>query len=270
MSFGYRPERIPPGWSWKSSFVGTMTLPDPSTGAFPKRDVLGIYDRQITIQSDEDRPRSVVLKDDFVVRDPVTKAVTWRYTVYPKVDPRTGRHLEPAHNDEIMVFPRNVERGTYKFRMNYIEGVPLTFVGDDNVEGLDVYLFGYKGRGEYTESYLGTAEYPGVPVTAGQEIKCADDQFTLMVWVEPLTGDAVRIVERCDSGDYIFNVSTGAPIGAVTRWGGETAGADVLRRAELVRDERLKLLAATYAPYGLIGIGIVLAGAGFVRRKGGA
>ena len=259
-------ERIPPGWSWKSRFVGTMTYAD-QTGQLPQRDTLGIYDREITVQSENERPRAVVLKDDYLIRDPLTGQVTWRYTIYPKVDPATGRHLNPEAADDVLVFPRNVERRTYRFRMNYVEGVPLTYVKDDVIDGVDVYLFGYKGRGEYTESYSGTAEYPGVPVEAGQEIKCADDQFIFMIWVEPLTGEALKLAERCDSGDYVFNASTGRPVSAVARWAGESGGRDVLQRAEWVRDERLRLLAAEYAPFafGLCGIG--LAGAGFARRR---
>lgn len=263
-------DRIPPGWSWKSSFVGTMAFPDAQTGAFPEQNPLGLYDREITIHSEEDRPRSVVLKDDLLIQDPETQAVTWRYTVYPRVDPATGRHLDPAHENEIVVFPRNVERDSYKFRMNYVEGLTLSFLREDRVDGLDVYLFGYKGRGEYTESYLGTEEYSGVPVNSGQEIKCADDQFSLLIWVEPLTGEAVKVIERCDSGDYVFDISTGSAVSPVLRWGGETTGRDVLRRAEWVREERLRMLAAEYMPYGLACLGIGFAGAGLARRRASA
>jgi hypothetical protein len=236
------PDRIPPGWEWRSSFVGTQTWPDPESGSFPERDVPGIYTRAITIEDEAGRPDSVVLKDDYVIRDPVTEEVTWRYTVYPRVDPATGSHLDPEHREDFVVFPREVERRPYRIRMNYIEGVRLDFLKEEVVEGLEVYVFGYKGRGEYTDSYLETADFPGIPVAAGQEIKCADDQFIFVAWVEPLTGEAVKMLERCDSGDYLFNASTGEPISPILRWGGNTTGIDVFDRVDLVRRERLRTI----------------------------
>lgn len=244
-----------------------MTSPDPQTGRFPEQNALGFYDREITVHSEADRPNSVTLKDDFVVRDPVTDKVVWQYTVYPKVDPATARHLDAQYSADIIAFPRNVEKRSYNLRINYIEGVPLRYLKEDVVEGVPVYVFGYKGRAEYTESYLETPDYPGVPVAADQEIKCADDQFSVVIWVEPRTGETLKLAERCDAGDYIYNVSTGSPISPVLRWGAETAGKDVLRRAEWVRQERLELIALDYAPLALAGCGIALAGAGLFRRR---
>jgi len=260
------PARLPPGWDWQSSFVGTLTWPDPQGGKFPEQQTLGIYERSITIEENEDRPAAVVLKDDFVIRDPVTEEITWRYTVYPSVDPATGRHLGLGSDEEFIVFPRQVERRSYRLRMNYIKGVPVEFLKEDIIEGLKVFLFTYKGRGEYTESYLGNADYPGVPVAEGQEIKCADDQFTLFIWVEPLTGETVKMSERCDSGDYVFNASTGEALSPVLRWGGMTAGSDILSRVERVRQERLRLLVLQYLPFALVSGALLLAIAGFIRR----
>lgn len=262
------PPRIPPGWSWQSNFVGTLTPPDPQTGELPEEDVLAVYKRTIAIESGENRPQSIVLEDELVIRDPITGEVTWRYTVHPKVDPATGRHLEPQGTEDRIVFPRGVERRPYRLRMNYIEGVPLSFRGEETVEGLDVWRFGYKGRGEYTDSYAGTEDYAGVPVEPGQEIRCADDQFTVFVWVEPLTGEVAKMAEHCLSGDYVFDIATGERGAAVLRWGGETAGIDVLGRVEWVRGERRRLLLRRYMPFVLGGLALALgAAAVLVRRR---
>ncbi|MCV0393894.1 MAG: hypothetical protein K5872_11660 [Rhizobiaceae bacterium] len=261
------PERIPAGWSWEANFVGTVTWPDPQAGAFPDAGELGLYERALSIASAADRPTAVTLKDDYVIRDPITDEVTWRYTVHSRVDPATGMHVDPSHHGEYVVFPRDVERRSYVLRMNYLKGVPLSFIKETTIEGLRVYLFGYKGRGEYTESYAGTAEYPGVQVAADQEIRCADDQFSFLVWVEPMTGEALKLAERCDSGDYVFNVSTNAPVSAVLRWGGETAGIDVLRRAERVRKERLQLQLSEYGPLALGLAAVGLGGLGLMCRR---
>lgn len=261
------PPRIPPGWAWRAEFVGTFTPPDARTGALPEEDVLGIYERAVTVASEKGRPRSIVLEDDFIIRDPISGETTWRYTLHPKVDPRTGRHLEPGGTEDRIVFPRDVERRVYRLRLNYLEGIPLAFRGEDRIEGLDVWRFGYRGRGEYTESYSGTADYAGVPLEAGQEIRCADDQFTFFIWVEPLTGEAVKVSERCPSGDYVFDIASGERIAAVLRWGAETAGLDVLRRVEWVRVERRRLLLRRYLPWALAAAAIAFAAAAVAARR---
>jgi len=263
-------ERIPPGWSWRSTFTGTNGSPDPKTGKFPEVDATQIYERGIHEVSGRGANGLVELEDFVYMRDPATGKKTWEYMSRWVVDPRTGRHAKKEYSDQIYVFPRSVEKRTYKFRFNYVEGLPMAFQGEAEIEGLQTYLFTYKGRAEYTESYQGTKDYPGVPVKPGQEIRCADDHFILRIWVEPVTGEILKLEERCDSGDYIYDIASGKAVTSVLRWTGLSDGDDVIQRAEWIRARRRSLQWNTwYGPLALLGSGVLLmaAGAGLGRSR---
>jgi hypothetical protein len=196
-----------------------------------------------------------------LTHDVATGQVTYEYSYHAPVDPRTGAHLKEEYRGDYFLFPRNVEQKTYKMRFSYLKGIPVVFQREDDVEGLATYLFTYRGRGEYTESYVGTTQYPGIKVKPGQEIKCADDQFIFKAWVEPVTGEIIRIEESCNSNDYFYDIATGKQLEVVDRWGGETAGDDVVRRVETVSRERARLLRTThYIPGGLFVAGLLCFG----------
>lgn len=261
-------ERLPPGWTWKWSFVGFNTAPDEKTGKYPEKDPVTIYYRELKIADEGGRPASVVVEDRYVVKDPASNKTTWAYILRSPVDPRSGRHADPRFPNDILVFPRGVEKTAYSLRMNYAEGVPMRFAREEQVEGLLTYLYAYKGRGEYTKSYAGNADYPGIPVQAGQEIKCMDDQFTLNLWVEPVTGEIVQIEESCLSGDAIFDKSTGKMLAPIMRWGGRTEGTETLKRVADVRALRSRLLwRSTYGPLLLGGVGVLCLGWAAVPRR---
>lgn len=259
-------ERIPRGWKWEASFIGTQLFPD-ANGVMQGKGIPSIYLRRITVVDESKRPDVVVLKDQYVMKDPMTNKTLWEYTTEGPVDPRTGEHLGPDHRRNYNLLPRNIEKKTYRFRANYIEGIPLAFQGEEEMEGLVTYIFAYKGRGEYTKSYKGSAEYPGIEVSAGQEIKCADDQFVFKVWVEPVTGEIIKLEESCYSGDYIYEISSGRRLSAILVWGGATLGDDNLRRIEQVKYERQKLLLISrYLPLTGLLAGIILIGVAILKR----
>jgi hypothetical protein len=242
-------QRLPPDWRWESEFVGIQTNADPTTGQLPAKDVTALYDRLIRISSEADRPTSVQLEDLYVIHDPVTGERIWEYVSRADVDPRTGAHLAPEYAGDYFVFPRHVEPRTYRLRFSYIKGVPVVFEREDEIEGLGTYVFSYRGPAEYTDAYVGNLGMPGLSIRPGQEVRCADDQYVLRVWVEPLTGETVKIQESCYSNDYLVEVATGKRLAVVDRWGGESAGDDVIRRAGLIRRSRLRyLLVSRWVP----------------------
>ena len=239
-------QRIPRDWRWESKFVGISTFADPKTGEIPKTDTPAFFVRNIEQQQQAGRPAVVVLRDTYAILDPVTKKPTWEYIVEARVNPGTGEHVLAEFSGEYYLFPRDVSRKTYKMRFSYLKGLPLAFIHQESVEGLETYLFAYMGRGEYTESYAGTDQYAGVKVQPGQEIRCADDQFSLQLWVEPLTGEIVKWSESCRSGDEIADVKTGKHVAWTQRWAGETAGSDVQRLAASVKAQRNRILRGKY------------------------
>ncbi|MEO5888140.1 MAG: porin PorA family protein [Anaerolineales bacterium] len=243
--FGLAPQwtqRLPPAWTWQADYIGISTFTDPNTGEIPAEDSTGIYERSIRIVSETERPRAVQVEDTYTTRDINTGQITWEYILNAEVNPATGEHLEPQFRGQYLVFPRRVEKKAYRLRSNYLKDIPVAYQSEENIEGLTTYLFAYEGRGEYTESYLGTEQYPGVPIEAGQEIKCAEDQLVIKLWVEPLTGEVLKVEESCLSGDYIYDIASGQKIAAILRWAGTTAGDDILIRADQIRAERTRLL----------------------------
>ena len=261
-------ERIPAGWSWKADFIGINTYANPQTGKLPEKDDTNIYQRGMHVVADSDRPRSVLMEDTNLSRDPATGKKTWEYIYRAEVDPQTGAHLGKEFLGDAWIFPRFVERKTYKFRNNYIEGLPVTFEREEEIEGVQTYLFAYRGRAEYTESYAGTAEFPGIKPEPGQEIRCGGDQFVLEMWVEPVTGEILSLNEECLPGDHFYITATNERQGVISRWAGKTAGDDDIQRADRIRQERSKLLWTTrYIPSVLTVAGLLCFGLAFVPRK---
>ncbi len=261
-------QRIQPGWSWNSSFIGVATFPDPTTGTFPAKDAMSTTERRIAVVSVDQAAGAVMLEDRYIVKDPLTGQTTWEYVYRAPVDPQNGAHLDEKYRGDYFVFPREVEKKTYRLRYSYLKSVPVAFQREEQIEGITTYLFSYRGRGEYTEAYGGTADYPGTKVQPGQEIKCADDQFVFNVWVEPLTGEMLKVDESCTSGDYVFDIATGKPLTAIERWSGVTIGDDIIRRGEQIRSERTTYLwASRYLPVGLLIAGLVSFGLGALRNR---
>jgi len=241
--------RIPNDWHWSADLIGVSTLPDEQLGRFPDKDALGRYQRIIQVEPGSGRPHEVILVDRFIISNLRTGQTDWEYVYRAPVNPATGEHLTPEYHSQYFVFPRNVQKKTYVIRFSYLNGIPLTYRGESEIEGIRVYHFYYKGRGEYTASYQGTEKYPGISVEPGQEIRCADDQFVFETWVEPVTGEMVKIQESCYSGDYLFDTATGKAIRPVYRWAGITTSDDIIQRVEWIRAERSRiLLVSLYLP----------------------
>ena len=252
--------RIARDWKSETRYIGSQTNADPATGTIPDENVLGFYERRIGVLSDSGWPRSVVLSDEYRVVEHGTQKVLFEYVTRDTVDPRTGVRIG-RHAGDFAVFPRNVQRQTYLLSSSYLEHIPVSFERTEQVDDIDTYLFAYNGPAEYTKAYLGSREYPGVPVTPGQEIRCADDKFYYRVWVEPITGEIAQLEEGCPSGDYIVDTATGKRLGAVDRWDGRSEGNADITRA--VRAERARVLwSSRYFPLSLLAVtGIAVAAA---------
>jgi hypothetical protein len=267
----YWTQRIPPGWSWTANYIGTNAYADAS-GNFPEQDSINVYDRTVMVVEDQ-RPNSVILEDTYLTSDANTGQVTWEFKFSAPVDPKTGQHLSESYRGDYFVFPRNVEKTTYRLRFSSYPGIPLTFQKEETVEGFATYLFTYQGSVDYAFSYAGSANYPGVKVEPGQEIKCWDNQMIVRMWVEPVTGETLKSAESCYSGDYVYDLATGKAIYPISRWGGETAGDDVINRANAISAERTRILwLGQYAPgllfvAGLVSLAIGMVGLFSQQRK---
>lgn len=252
-------QRLPPGWTSRTVYAGYSGHPERGkAGIIPKPDD-GTYERVARLIDESRRPHDVVLEEAYTLRDIVTRKITWEYITRYAVDPATGEHTAPEYRGQYAVMPRKLGRGTYRLRSSYLEDLPVTFAGVENIQGLDTYRFEYAGPIEYTAAYQGTAEYEGVKVEPGQEIRCVDDQFYFRVWAEPLTGMAVKLEEGCPSGDYIIDVASGRRVAPVLRWAGITVGDDLAHRvAEAVQQRLVHQAASIWIPAGLFLIGVLV------------
>jgi hypothetical protein len=261
-------QRIPPGWSTTIHYFGTATSPDPRTGQLPAGATLENYERTQRLTSEAERPGRVELEEQFVARDPASGRTVFAYTTRDTVDPRSGAHADARHLGEIILFPRHVQPMTYRLHSNYINGIPLTFQRVEVLEGLRTYLFTYHGRLEQTAAYANsTGDLGGLPVRAHQEVHCLDDQFYYRTWVEPITGEQVKVEEGCPSGDYLFDSSSARPVMALARWTGVTAGDDLIARVSEIRRRRWQyMLASRYLGLALLVGGVALVAASLRPR----
>ncbi len=171
-------QRIPVGWSTTIEYVGTATSPDPRTGRLPEGGMLANYDRTQRVTSDAGRPRWVEVEERYTARDPRDGHAVFAYTTRDTVNPGSGAHADERHRGDIVLFPRDVQKLTYRLRGNYINGIPLAFEREEVLEGLQTYLFTYRGRLEQTAAYANSSgDLGGLRVPAGQEVHCLDDQF---------------------------------------------------------------------------------------------
>ncbi len=263
-------DRITPGWSWEGHYIGVNTYPDPETGEFPAEDTVNTYFYRTEIVPGSWQRGSVVLRSHWVTHDLETGEATWEYAIEVAVDPRTGRYLSGALRGAHHVFPRNVEKTTYRIFYSSTEALPYEFEGEEVIEGLETWVFAHHGSADATEFYAGTDEVPGVDIEPGQEIRCADDQRVGRYWVEPVTGETIRTADSCLSGDAVHDLRTGERLSWVARWSGATASDELLRLVEQARVARRGYLwAARYLPGLLLLGGLGVLGAGVVPRKGG-
>lgn len=258
-------ERLPEGWQWDARYVGTAGYADEKTGKFPEKDDTTLYVRRMTAVAGATRGSVVRVRDDYAIYELGTAKKIWEYITTAEVDRRTGANI--AKPGTYSVFPRFAEKRTYRLHSNYLNDVPLAYERETEIEGLAVGVYAYQGSVDYTDSYAGTAEFPGIKVEPGQEIRCAENDFRFRVWVERVSGAMVKVEESCRAGDHVFDKTTGRPLKAVLRWSGETEGEDVRRRAREARGTRLRILWLTaYGPAALGGFGALVLLAAAVRR----
>ena len=81
--------RIPTGWTWKAEFIGSNNYPDPETGKLLEKATTSIYRRQMFVESEADRPRSIIVADTYFTLDPATGKKVWE-TARPDVTQSFG------------------------------------------------------------------------------------------------------------------------------------------------------------------------------------
>ncbi len=248
--------RFPDGWTWEVNSIGLTGYPDPETGRFPEGttladDPINVSVRSVTAEGDGLPSGQVNITDHYQTLDPITSDVTWEFTTNAIVDAATGKHVGGEFAGDYYFLPRNVDRtATYTISNTSYRSLVMTFQREETISGIKTYLYGYY------EPVDNTLSNSGVALESGEEIFCLD--FSLEYWVEPITGEVVKFREWCE-GDWVLDASTKEPLYAISRWGADSSGDDLIRTADRVRAElnRYQLM-TLYIPLGLVLIGLAL------------
>jgi hypothetical protein len=227
--------RFPNGWSWEINSIGVTGYADEETGKFEEGttledDPINLSVRTVTASASDAPAGQVVITDQFVSRNAVTNAIDWEFTANATVDSVTGQYVDGPNEGDYYFLPRNVDKNaTYVISNSNYVGLPMTFQREEVVSGIKTYLF---ANYDAFDNTAGNASF--VDLEPGQTVMCLD--FALEYWVEPTTGEIVKYREWCE-GDWVIDAETGEPLYAISRWGGETTGDDLIRSAANVRSK---------------------------------
>jgi hypothetical protein len=248
--------RFPMDWSWTFNALGYTDYPE---GGQYLDDIkqLDVNIRTVVIESTQP-DGTVILFDDFQTTDAQTNRLIWDLKFRTSVDPITGRLTAPYENDYFL-FPRYPQKDTtYNIRNNIFLGVPVSFVEEVNLYGIDTYLYQFKGDFDNSALYDET-------LAEGETIICFG--LELSYWIEPTLGDVVKYFERCD-GDWVVNTDTREQVRPLARWQTETDSDDILRQIPVInaRLENYHFM-TLYAPLGLGILGLGLCGWGAISLR---
>jgi hypothetical protein len=255
--------RFPDGWKWEVNTIGLTSYAGENgqfaPGTTLKDDPINITTRSVTAEADGQPTGQVLISDSYVVRNAVTNAIDWEFAITALVDQKTGRHP----NGDYYFPPRQVSRDqSYHVSNSSYQSLELTFQREEQIAGINTYLFAHYGDLDNRSGY------PDQALEDMQTITCFD--FQIEYWVEPATGEIVKFREWCE-GDWVVNTGAGERLFALSRWGGETSGDDLIRSANLVQSQLSTYRMTTlYIPLGLavIGLMMVLYGLIMSRRSG--
>jgi hypothetical protein len=250
-------QRFPNGWEWTVNTLGQTSFADEATGAFPEDTSLANdpptkTERVVTAETGADGLARI--SDNYKQSDPLTGAITWEFTYDATVNATTGQY---ADSEDYYFLPQNLGKGSYTIRNTTYQSIPVTFEKEEVINGINTYLFSFKGDLD------NTLAYSYIELEEGQKVTCFD--FELNYWVEPNTGEIVKYREWCE-GDWVVD-SEGERLYAISRWGGETDGADLIRQASVVQAALFRHQAINlYVPIAAAVLGLLLLLAGVMMK----
>jgi len=249
-------QRFPDDWKWEFT---TLIYTDIETGSFIDEEYLGTElnpintaERSYTV-TPADTPDGIAnIYHEIRMLNIITNATVWELASNDLVNAKTGRSYGRG-DDSYFFFPSGLEKKDYVVSTSTHSGLLYTFIQEENLYGLDTYVFSFAGQVDNSLQYesLGIA-------TAEQGVICYEAKFDY--WVEPNTGEVVQFTEDC-AGDYVVNKASGEQLFPLARWRGETSGDDLIRRLDEVKSMiRQRQLVEQYIPLALLlgGLGGVL------------
>lgn len=254
-------QRFPDGWQYETDSLSRGSDPDPELpGGWPeghsvKDDPITLANRVISASAANAPDGVVEITDHYVVRDPISNAIIWDNEVTLLVDSFTGQIVADDNSLVYFFFPRNVQKTSYT--VYNVSPLIVNFQREEEVAGLLTYVFAFNGDYDSTSSTW-------MELESNQVVTCFD--YEQVFWVEPQTGEIVKDEYWCE-GDWVVNTDSNERLFPVTRWGGQTTGDDLIRRARVTREMLNTLQVNTlYVPGALALIGIILLAIGFLPK----
>jgi hypothetical protein len=249
-------QRFPDGWSWELNTIGRGSFADEATGEFVEDttladDPITNQVRIVTATSEGAADGQVAITDHFTVHNATTNAIDWEYSTNAIVNSQTGQYVEGDFSGNYYFIPRNAEKTTYTVSNSSYASLPMAFMAEEEVSGINTYHYHHKGDLPNTQSY----SY--IEFEEGQSVTCFG--FELDYWVEPTTGEIIKYREWCE-GDYVVDTD-GATLYALQRWGSESTVDDILRRIDAVQSQLTNYnINFLYLPMALLVAGVVALG----------
>ncbi len=214
--------RIPKDWSFEAEYLGNLVWAEAGE-EFSHQKNLTLYQRLWKVrewQSDQ-----AVIEDNYQIFDVQTGEMMWETKLHYRIDPGNGKIISydkiPEATGLYYIFPQNVQRQDYTFFNSDLYPYTMQYQRTETRDGLDLYVFSFLGKIDFTRAY----NLAYVSSTAGltEEYKFIVEDFYREIWVEPVTGELVHIIED-DPGDYLVDAATGEKKSLYAVWSGKTTG----------------------------------------------
>lgn len=214
--------RIPSDWSFKAEYLGNLVWGGEEEKFISKKN-LTLYQRSWKVREWQfDR---AVIDEIYQTFDVQTGEMTWEAKLQYNIDPRNGKVISydtsPEAKGLYYVFPQNVQRQDYVFFNSDLYPYTMHYQRTENRDGLDLYVFSFFGKLDFTKVYNLGYVTPTAGLTGKYNLIVED--FYRELWVEPVSGEIVHIIED-DPGDYLVDAATGEKKRLYAVWSGKTTG----------------------------------------------
>jgi Porin PorA len=217
-------QRFPAGWTWEYNSLGYTSYADEATRQFPEGTTLSdatvnISIRSVSAAAVPDNPAEVVITDHYETHNAATNAIEWEFSLTTTVNAATGLIVDGELADSYYFIPTHPEKTAYVVSNSSYRNLAMVFQGEEELLGINTYKYAFYGdlanKGSY--SYIEFAD--------NEDVYCYD--FQMEYWVEPTTGEMVKYREWCE-GDWVVDATTGTRLYAISRWGSESSGDDLI------------------------------------------
>jgi hypothetical protein len=223
--------KLPGDYSSEISLYGTENVYDETLNDFGGEEAVQVV-RRVTV---EDLEGVIVKINDFFSSAYLSGEVFYKTDQDFIVD-RVTKKIQGT--DTYFEFPRNLTRGDYSTWFYYLtEPFKVKFERDERILGLETYLFSYDLEFDATSGF--SEADPLVP-----EVYNVKEVPSGKIWVEPVTGVIVKLVDR---GDDYYVEKTGSIMSApvvspLFKWTATYSDDTIANQVRIAQNEKQKII----------------------------